>query len=521
MSSEEVALTGPDLERGVPLSAIPDGGKLAGHAHGKAVLLVRQGDTIFAVGASCTHYGGPLAEGLVVGESVRCPWHHACFDLRTGEPVRAPALKSLQRFSTEIRDGLAFVTTEVPAPEFPDRSRNADTDFATDSKTPTRAPASIVIIGAGAAGDAAADMLRRQGYDRPITIVGADTAAPYDRPNISKDYLAGTAPEDWIPLRPADFYTERKIDLRLRRSAVSIDAAASRVTLDDGSALAYGALLLATGSSPVRLPTAADPLGRVHYLRTLDDSRSLIAAAGQGKRVVIVGASFIGLEVAASLRTRGLDVHVVAPEQHPLEKILGPQLGDFIRTLHESHGVVFHLGRTASAIAADSVTLDNGERLPADLVVAGIGVRPSDQLASESGIRSERGVLVDEYLETGVRGVFAAGDVARYVDGRTGERIRVEHWVVAQRMGQTAARNMLGQRVRFAAVPFFWSQHYDVAISYVGHAERWDDIRIDGSIEQRDCAVSYMAMGRVQAVATIGRDLISLETELGMERKAI
>jgi NADPH-dependent 2,4-dienoyl-CoA reductase/sulfur reductase-like enzyme/nitrite reductase/ring-hydroxylating ferredoxin subunit len=519
MSSEDVELTGPDLERGVPLSAIPDGGKLAGHGHGKAVLLVRQGDAIFAVGASCTHYGGPLAEGLVVGESVRCPWHHACFDLRTGEPVRAPALKSLPRFSTEIRDGLVFVTAEVPSPEFPDRSRSAGA--AGDSNTPARAPASIVIIGAGAAGDAAADMLRRQRYDGPITIIGADTAAPYDRPNISKDYLAGTAPEDWIPLRPADFHTERKIDLRLQRSAVAIDTAASRVTLDDGSALSFGALLLATGSSPVRLPPAADPLGRVHYLRTLDDSRSLIAAAGTGKRVVILGASFIGLEVAASLRTRGLDVHVVAPEQHPLGKILGPQLGDFVRTLHESHGVVFHLSRTAGAIAADSVTLDNGERLTADLVVAGIGVRPNEQLASQSGIRSDRGVLVDEYLETSARGVFAAGDVARYIDARSGERIRVEHWVVAQRMGQTAARNMLGQRVRFAAVPFFWSQHYDVAISYVGHAERWDDIRIDGSVEQRDCAVSYMAGGRVQAVATIGRDLISLETELGMERRAI
>ena len=519
MSSEHVELTGPDLARGVPLAVIPDGGKLAGHAHGKAVLLVRQGDSVFAVGASCTHYGGPLAEGLVVGESVRCPWHHACFDLRTGEPVRAPALKSLPRFSTEQRDGMVLVTGEVPAPEFPERSRSAGAPA--DRKTSTRPPKSIVIIGAGAAGDAAADMLRRQGYDGPITIVGADTAAPYDRPNISKDYLAGTAPEDWIPLRPADFYAERKIDLRLQCSAVSIDAGASRVTLDDGSTLSFGALLVATGSSPVRLPPAADPLGRVHYLRTLDDSRSLIAAAEQRKRAVILGASFIGLEVAASLRARGLDVHVAAPDQRPLEKVLGPQLGDFIRALHESHGVVFHPGRTASAIDAESVTLDNGERLPADLVVAGIGVLPNEQLALQAGIRSEHGILVDEYLETSARGVFAAGDVARYIDPRSGERIRIEHWVVAQRMGQTAARNMLGQRLRFDAVPFFWSQHYDAAIAYVGHAERWDDIRVDGSIEHRDCAVSYMVGGRVQAVATIGRDLVSLETELGMERRAI
>jgi apoptosis-inducing factor 3 len=520
MSSENTELTGPDLEHGVLLSAIPEGGKLAGHARGKAVLLVRHTDTVFAVGASCTHYGGPLAEGLVVGETVRCPWHHACFDLRTGEPVRAPALKSLPRFTTEVRDGMVFVTGEVSSPEFPERSHDAS-ESAGSGRSTRGAPSSIVIIGAGAAGDAAADMLRRQGYNGPITMIGADTAAPYDRPNISKDYLAGTAPEDWIPLRPAEFYAERQIDLRLHRSATSIDTAASRVALDDGSTLAFGTLLPATGASPVRLPATADPLGRVRYLRTLDDSRSLIASVGDAKQVVILGASFIGLEVAASLRTRGLDVHVAAPEQRPLEKILGPQIGDFIRTLHESHGVVFHLGRTASTIAADSVTLDNGERLPADLVVAGIGVRPNEELATHSGIRSERGIIVDEYLETSVPRVFAAGDVARYIDARTGERIRVEHWVHAQRMGQCAARNMLGQRLRFDAIPFFWSQHYDVAISYIGHAERWDDIRVDGDPAQRDCAVSYHHGGHVQAVATIGRDLVSLETELGMERRAI
>ena len=520
MSDENVELSGPDLALGVPLSGIPDGGKLAGHAGGKAVLLVRRGDAVFAVGATCTHYGGPLAEGLVVGETVRCPWHHACFDLRSGEAIRAPALRSLPRWTTEQRDGMVFVTTELPADDFPDRSRSARKDAGSAGTSAAPAPSSIAIVGAGAAGDAAADMLRREGYAGPITIVGADSAAPYDRPNLSKDYLAGTAPEEWIPLRPADFYAEREIRVLLNRSATSIDPAGSRIALDDGTALSFGALLLATGSTPVRLPATVDPGGHVRYLRTLDDSRALIAAAKNVEQVVVLGASFIGLEVAAALRTRGLKVHVAAPEARPLEKILGPELGELIRTLHESHGVVFHMGRTATAVSADGVTLDNGERLSANLVVAGIGVRPNDQLAVQAGLSADRGVLVDEYLETSTPAIFAAGDIARYIDARTRERVRVEHWVVAQRMGQTAARNMLGQRARYDAVPFFWSQHYDVSISYVGHAERWDEIRVDGSLENHDCAVTYRLGGQTLAVATIFRDGVSLETELAMERGA-
>ena len=522
MSGEDVELTGPDLKQGVSLSSIADGGMLAGHADGKPVLLARRGDAIFAVGATCTHYGGPLAEGLFVGESVRCPWHHACFDLRTGEAIRAPALKPLPRWMTEQRDGSVFVRAALPENDSTDRP---PTTGAREERTGTRptatTPSSVVIIGAGAAGDAGADMLRREGYGRPITVIGGDTAAPYDRPNLSKDYLAGTAPEEWIPLRAPGFYAEREIRMLLGRSAMSIDPAARTVSLDDGTTVPFGALLLATGSTPVRLPATVDPLGRVHYLRTLDDSRSLIAAAERARRVVILGASFIGLEVAAALRTRGLDVRVVAPGKRPLETILGAELGDFVRSLHEAHGVQFHMGRTATVIGSDGVTLDDGQRLAADLVVAGIGVRPNEQLAAQAGIATDDGVLVDEHLRTGAPEVFAAGDIARFIDLRTQQRARVEHWVVAQRMGQIAAGNILGQRVRFDSVPFFWSQHYDVSISYVGHAERWDATRVDGSVENRDCAVSFLSGEKSLAVATIGRDLASLEAELSMEREAM
>lgn len=513
MSDENVELTGPDLGRGVPLSQVPDGGMLAGHVDGKPVLVARRGDDIFAVGALCTHYGAPLADGLVVGETVRCPWHHACFDLRTGEALRAPALNSLTCWAVERRDGMIVVTTEIPASPRPPAGRAPN--------AASFAPSSVIIVGAGAAGDAAADMLRREGYSGPITLVGADDSAPYDRPNLSKDYLAGTASEDWIPLRSAGFYEEREIRLLLGRRVTSIDAANKRVVLDDGTSHQFGALLLATGSTPARLPVPVDDRSRVHYLRTLADSRAIIAAAEGARRAVILGASFIGLEVAAALRARGLEVHVVAPEHRPLEKLLGSELGDFVRSLHEAQGVIFHMGRTASAIADGFVTLDSSERLPADLVVAGIGVRPNDELAAQAGISVERGIVVDEYLQTNAPGIFAAGDVARYPDPRTGERIRVEHWVVAQRMGQSAARNMLGRRERFDAVPFFWSRHYDVSIAYVGHAERWDDVQVDGSLGERDCTVALRAGGKTLAVATVGRDRVSLQTELDMERGAL
>ena len=517
-NDQQEELQGPDLAAGVPLSAIADGAMLAGHAAGKPVLVARRGEELFAIGARCTHYSGPLGDGLLDGETVRCPWHHACFSLRTGEALRAPALDPVARWEVERRDGRVYVTRELPAVD----GATPPAGRASPGGTP---PASVVIVGAGGAGNAAAEMLRREGYAGPITMVGADDSVPYDRPNLSKDYLAGTASEDWIPLRPREFYATHRIDLLLGRRATALDTAARNVTLDDGRALPYGALLLATGAEPVRLPAPMHGGLPVYYLRTLADSRAIIAAANGARRAVVLGASFIGLEVAASLRTRGLEVHVAAPEARPLERILGPELGDFVRGVHERHGVVFHLGRTAKEIGADAVTLDDGARIEADFVVAGIGVRPNLDLATQAGLAQERGILVDEFLETSAPGVFAAGDVARFPDPRSGERIRVEHWVVAERQGQTAARNMLRgagapSREPFAAAPFFWSNHYDVSITYVGHAERWDELRVDGDVAAGDCTVTYVQAGRTLAVAAVGRERASLAAELSMERSA-
>jgi NADPH-dependent 2,4-dienoyl-CoA reductase/sulfur reductase-like enzyme len=362
-------------------------------------------------------------------------------------------------------------------------------------------------------------MLRREGFDGTLSMISDDAAPPVDRPNLSKDYLAGQAPEDWVPLRPDDFYAGAGIDLRLNTQVTAIDAKERKVVLANGAALPFDRLLLATGAEPVRLSIPGADQPHVHTLRTLADSRAIIAAATAGaKRALVIGASFIGLEVAASLRARNLEVHVVAPEERPMARILGDEIGDFVRALHEEHGVVFHLQDTVTAIEGRHARLKSGGTIDADLVVVGVGVRPRLALAEQAGLATDRGVTVDAYLESSVPGIFAAGDIARWPDPHSRANIRVEHWVVAERQGQTAARNMFGRRERYDAVPFFWSQHYDVPINYVGHAEAWDEIKVDGSIADRDCLVQYKQKGRVLAAASIYRDLASLKAELAMER---
>ena len=499
---------GPDLAQGIAIEALGDGQMLAGHVGDNAVLLARRGEQFFAIDATCTHYGGPLAEGLMVDDTVRCPWHHACFSLTSGEALGAPAFTPLSCWSVERKDGKICVRGKIAAQPKRQAAPQA-----------TTSPGSIVIVGGGAAGFAAAEMLRRCNYQGAISMLSDDTAPPVDRPNLSKDYLAGNAPEDWLPLRPDAYYAENGIHLQLRARVAAVDPRAKQVVLAGGEKIGYERLLLATGAEPVRLSIPGADQPHVHVLRTLADCQRIIAAAAAAKRAVVLGASFIGLEVAASLRARGVEVHVVAPEARPMQRLLGPEFGDLVRSLHSEHGVSFHLEDTATAIAGKRVELKSGGKLEADLVVAGIGVRPRLQLAEQAGIAVDRGVLVDSYLETGAPGVFAAGDIARWPDPYSGTSIRVEHWVVAERQGQTAALNMLGLRQKFTAAPFFWSQHYDMPINYVGHAEGWDEIAVDGEIAAKDCLVRYRRGGRTLAVASINRDVASLEAELAMEQQ--
>jgi NADPH-dependent 2,4-dienoyl-CoA reductase/sulfur reductase-like enzyme/nitrite reductase/ring-hydroxylating ferredoxin subunit len=497
----------PDFKAGFPVRDLPDGQMISGQADGEEVALVRRGDEFFAIAAHCTHYGGPLAKGLIVGDTVRCPLHHACFSLRNGEALRAPAFDPVSCWRVERVGDKIFVREKLPPPS---------------PKPGAKGPSSVVIVGGGAAGHAAADMLRREGYDGPLTIVSADASPPVDRPNLSKDYLAGTAQEEWIPLRPSDYYRDRRIDLLLNSRVLSLDTKSRRIALEGGKVLEFGSLLLATGADPVHLPIEGTTDSQLHYLRTFADSKAIIAKAiiakaSSAKRVVVVGASFIGLEVAASLRARGIAVDVVAPESQPLERIMGTDVGVFLRKLHESHGVSFHLGETVSRVNDRTVTLTGGTSLEADFLVLGVGVRPSLALAEQAGLAINRGIEVNEYLETSVAGIFAAGDAARWPDPHSGERIRVEHWVAAERQGQVAAKNILGRREKFDAVPFFWSQHYDVTLNYVGHAEKWEAIEIDGSLDARDCTVVYKKGGRTLATLTLSRDLQSLQAEAAME----
>ena len=526
MGGGEQELKGPDLSLGIPTTDLADGAMVLGHADGQAVLLARRGEELFAIGATCSHYGGPLAEGLLVEDTVRCPWHHACFSLRTGEPVGAPALNPLPCYDVERtgdRIRVAGKSERDPlAPSAEARrgvTRTREKLHAAHAVAPsTQTPQRIVIIGAGAAGNAAAEMLRRLGYGGQITMIDGEADEPYDRPNLSKDYLAGNAPEEWIPIRSGTFHAEHDIDLVRNEQVAALDLPRREVQLTSGATYGYDRLLLATGAEPVRLPISGADRAHVHYLRSLADSRAIIEKAKVSKRAVVIGASFIGLEVAASLRARELEVHVVAPERLPLERVMGSDLATFVKALHEEHGVAFHLEDTVTAIGDRDVTLKSGATLTADMVVIGVGVRPRLGLAEQAKLAIDRGVVVNEFLESSAPHVFAAGDIARYPDPYTGERIRVEHWVHAQRQGQAAARNMLGVGYPYDDVPFFWSAHYDVSINYVGHAEQWDETVVDGDASARDVAVRLRRGGRTLAVASIFRDVVSLEAEVSMER---
>jgi NADPH-dependent 2,4-dienoyl-CoA reductase/sulfur reductase-like enzyme/nitrite reductase/ring-hydroxylating ferredoxin subunit len=491
---------GPDLASGVLFEQLREGEALLGHTNGEAALVVRLGSEAYAIGATCSHYGGPLGEGLVVDATVRCPWHHACFDVRTGKVLGAPALSSIPCYEVRREGSLVRVLGK--------RASRGET--GTMSSPP---PPSVVIVGAGPAGTSCAESLRREGYVGTITLVGSE--APVDRPNLSKDYLAGNAPEEWLPLRSAEELQKQAIALELGNTVRAIDLAAKRVELSNGSSLGYGALVLATGAEPIRLPIDGAELPHVHVLRTLADSRAIIERSATARSVVVIGASFIGLEAAASLRVRGRDVTIVAPEPLPLARILGDEVGALVKHIHEDKGERFRLGRKPARITESKVVLDDGEELDGDLVVMGVGVRPRVELAAKAGLRIDRGVLVDERMRASHEHVFAVGDIARYP--YDGELVRIEHISVAERQGRTAALAILDRSPAIRDVPFFWSAHHDVTLSYVGHAEKFDRVVVSGSLRDRDATIGYLDRDRVRAVVTINRDRVGLQAERAFE----
>jgi NADPH-dependent 2,4-dienoyl-CoA reductase/sulfur reductase-like enzyme/nitrite reductase/ring-hydroxylating ferredoxin subunit len=505
MSNDTSTPLGPDLREGVLLADIPMNGVLAGHVDGESALLARLDDGLHAVGGTCTHYGGPLAEGLVINGEVHCPWHHACFSLRSGHALRAPAFAPLQKWRVEVIGDRVFVREQDSATEPPVQSTGHH-------------PGRIVIVGGGAAGFAAAERLRGLGFPGALSILSADCDLPCDRPNLSKDYLAGTAQEDWIPLQPEQYYAQHRIDLRLDCEVAAIDVEARNVVTASGERVGFDTLLIATGAEPRKLPTAGFDLPNVFQLRSLGDARAIIAACAGATSVAFIGAGFIGLEAAGALRTRGLGVHVVAPEKVPMERVLGEALGEFIVGLHAAHGVVFHLDATATGYDGHVLALQDGSHINADFVVVGAGVTPRTTLAVNAGIAVDDGILVDARLRTSVAGIYAAGDAARYPHRR--ERVRVEHWVHAQRQGQLAAANMLGADQDFVDVPFFWTHHHGVDLRSNGISRGWDEIRIDGALADHDFIARYYRAGILVSAVSAGRDREQLEIAVQLQAAA-
>lgn len=499
--AQAAALSGQDFTAGVALASIPATGVLLGHVDETPVLLALVDGKPHAVSASCTHYGGPLGEGLRVGDEIRCPWHHACFSLRSGKAVKAPAFTPLDCWKVEVEGERVFVRGE----------RVAADAAAQPVATPLQ---NVLIVGGGAAGFACAQRLRERGFAGRITLLSEDSAPPVDRPNLSKDYLAGSAPAEWIPLQSPAYYREHGIDLHLDCAVTALDLRERRATTRAGERFGYDALLLATGAEASRIPLPRFDLPNVFTLRTLADADALIRGIADAGAIAVIGSGFIGMEAASALRARGLAVHVVTPEALPLERILGARLAQHLLDRHQSHGVGFYLQTQAEHFDGHNLRLTNGDTLAVDALLVGIGVRPRIQLADAAGLRIQNGIVVDDRLRTSVAGVYAAGDVARYPHG--GGMARVEHWVHAQRQGQCVADNMLGFDRAFDDPPFFWTHHYGTDLRYLGHGSGWNRIEVDGDPAANDCLARYYRDDVLVAAAAIGRDrdLLALQAQL-------
>ncbi len=465
------------------------------------ILLARVGDRFHAVSATCPHYGAPLAEGALCGTRVVCPWHHAIFNIVNGDLEEPPALDALVCYDVRVEGDAVLVN--VPEGSTDRRTAvMAKRDHVVDSRQ-------FVIIGAGAAGYAAAQALREEGFRGDVVMITREDRAPYDRPNLSKDYLHGHAEAEWMPLRSEEFFREHDIKLVLNREVTRVDARTKTITFESGETMDYDALLVATGGAPVRLNIPGSDLKNISMLRSFADADAIIEIAGRSRRAVVVGASFIAMEAAYSLRERGLEVTVVAPSREPFEATLGAEVGAVFRRVHESHGVRFKLGsivyRFEGSHHVEAVTLDSGESIETDMVVVGAGVRPVTHFLEGVELDEAGGVIVDSRL-CAVDGLYAAGDIVNFADPRTGERVRIEHWRTAQQQGRAAARNMVGRDVPFDGVPFFWTRQFESGLLYVGRATSWDEIIFRGDVYSQDFLAFYVKGNRVLAVAGMNRD---------------
>ena len=492
----------------IPQSELPQSG------HSKkfefddtAILVANVGGEYFAVAPECTHWHAPLEDGMICGHTLMCPWHHACFNLKDGKPTEPPALDALETYNTTLQNGDLKVDL---------------TPRETDStKVTTETDLLMVIVGGGAAGQAAAEELRHQGFDGQITILSQASAVPVDRPNLSKDYLAGNADPDWIPLRSPEWYEENAVEIRLNKAVTKVETAQNRLQLSNGETLNYHKLLLATGGKPRQMNVPGHDLDGVFTLREWKDADAIMEACASARKAVVIGSSFIGMEVAASLAGgHELEVTVVSRDVLPFERILGKEIGQMLQAEHENHNIPFRLqADVAEFIGHDgkltAVILKDGEKIPADLAVVGIGVQPNTAFLTDSGLNlaKDGSLLTTEFLQTSHPDVFAAGDIASWQNANN-ESQRIEHWRVALQQGKVAAKNMLGKQESITKhVPFFWTTQWDISLGYVGHAAVWDEIVYHGKPEDKSFVAYYLKDGKFQAAAAVNRDddLLALE----------
>ncbi|MDB9524738.1 FAD-dependent oxidoreductase [Oscillatoria sp. CS-180] len=499
-----------------PVDDISDGQMRQYTVAGRDVLLVRRDESFYAIAAHCSHYGAPLENGVLCKDRVVCPWHNACFSFRTGELLEPPGRDNLKRYDVSVQNNTVYI--DIPVSKVDVKSSVFVEEPLQDGEhvVPTMAQPDVqkgdrpmVIVGGGAAGNAAAEILRQKGFQGRIVMLTADHDLPYDRTKLSKAYLQSDSAEDPDLLRSADFYDKHGIEVRLNACVTNLDVEARQLTYNEGEVLAYEAVLLATGGQVRQLSIDGIALKNIFTLRQADDAAHILKTAQNAQRAVVVGGGFIGMEVAASLKQQGLEVTVIT-SRTPFENVLGKEVGRLFQKVHEDKGVQFKLGTKAKAFVGDtqveSVVLDSGETLPADLVVVGIGVVPAtDFLQDDLLDERDRGVVVDKFLQAAPH-VYAAGDIARFPNPMTGEPVRIEHWRLALQHGRIAANNMVDESIPLMSIPFFWTGQFGLKLRYVGHAEAWDEVVIQGDLEKQEFLAFYVQSDRILAVAGIGRD---------------
>jgi len=462
------------------------------------IVLARVEGEYHAVYGKCTHYGAPLETGLLNGCRLICPWHHACFDVRDGKHLEAPGLDGLQSYKVVVQgEELLLELPEQVASHVPNqmaaRSNTTDT---------------YVVLGGGAAGAYAVEGIRQGGFTGRVIMISREPEVPYDRPNCSKEYLSGDAPEEWMPLRDRDFYQQHGIELMDGMEVTSVDAKNQVIHFSDGDSLNYHKLLVCTGGKPRQLPIQGIDLKNVFPLRSLDDSRKIKAAGEKAKQAVVIGSSFIGLEGAQALHKLDCEVHVVGPEQVPFETLWGKDIGQAIQRVHEQAGIKFHLGQKVSELKGngkvEKAVLDSGEELEADLVLVGVGVTPATDFIQHHQLEKDGGIKVNEQLAAS-DSLFAAGDIAHYP--YNGGHARIEHWKVAAQQGRIAGLNMAGKQTPYQAVPFFWTAQQDLGLQYIGHLDSYDDIIYDGEPSSGEFVAYFVKNNQIQAALGCMRDL--------------